>query len=45
MEKVINKEELLFELKPCNKCSHNCVEGQIDIKCPFDVMVEELIND
>jgi hypothetical protein len=40
----MNKEEMLFELKPCNKCSHVCVEGQIGVKCPFDLMVENLIN-
>ena len=35
---------MLFELKPCNQCSHACVEGQINVKCPFDLMVEDLIN-
>jgi hypothetical protein len=40
----MNKEEMLFELKPCNQYSHACVEGQINVKCPFDLMVEDLIN-
>ena len=40
----MNKEEMLFELKPCHQCSHVCVEGLLGIKCPFDIMVEDLIN-
>jgi hypothetical protein len=40
----MNKEEMLFELKPCNECSYTCVEGQVGVKCPFDIMVENLIK-
>ena len=40
----MNNEEMLFELKPCNECSYTCVEGQVGVKCPFDVMVENLIK-
>ena len=35
---------MLFEFKPCNECPHTCVEGQVGVKCPFDVMVEDLIE-
>lgn len=35
---------MLFELKPCHQCSHACVEGSPGIKCPFDIMVEDLIK-
>jgi hypothetical protein len=37
--------KMLFELKPCNECSHTCVEGQINVKCPFDEIVEDLIKE
>ena len=37
--------KMLFELKPCNECSHTCVEGEVGVKCPFDIMVENLIID
>jgi hypothetical protein len=40
----MNEEEMLFEFKPCNQCSNTCVEGQIGVKCPFDLMVEGLIK-
>ena len=40
----MNKEELLFEFKPCHQCPHSCVEGQQGVKCPFDKMVEDLIK-
>ena len=40
----MNKEEMLFEFKPCHQCPHSCVEGQIGVKCPFDLMVDDLIN-
>lgn len=43
-QKYMNNEEMLFEIKPCNQCSHSCVEGQPDKKCPFDLMVEDLIK-
>ena len=35
---------MLFELKPCSECSYTCVEGQVGGKCPFDIMVENLIK-
>jgi hypothetical protein len=37
-------DKLLFEMKPCSLCSNTCVEGNTDIKCPFDSMVENLIK-
>jgi hypothetical protein len=49
-EEIINNinnnqlDKLLFEMKPCSLCSNTCVEGNIDIKCPFDSMVENLIK-
>lgn len=35
---------MLFEPKPCNKCPYVCVEGRDDVKCPFDIMVEDLLK-
>lgn len=49
-EEIINNinnnqlDKLLFEMKPCSLCSNTCVEGNTDIKCPFDSMVENLIK-
>ena len=40
----MNKEEMLFEFKPCHQCPHSCVEGQQGVKCPFDKMVEDLVK-
>jgi hypothetical protein len=40
----MNPEEMLFELKPCDECSHSCVEGQFGVKCPYDLIVEPLLN-
>jgi hypothetical protein len=40
----MNKEEMLFELKPCHQCPYSCVEGTPNIKCPFDLIMEDLIN-
>jgi len=40
----MNKEEMLFEFKPCHQCPHTCVEGQQGVKCPFDKMVEDLVK-
>ena len=39
----MNKEEMLFESKPCHQCPHSCVEGTLGVKCPFDLMVEDLM--
>jgi hypothetical protein len=39
---MMSKIDLLFEPKPCHECPHTCVEGQTDVKCPFDIMVEDL---
>jgi hypothetical protein len=39
----MRSEDILFELKPCNECPHNCVEGQPFVKCPYDKLVEDLI--
>jgi hypothetical protein len=39
----MRSEDILFELKPCHECHHNCVEGQPGIKCPYDKMAEDLI--
>lgn len=44
MDKYPTLEEMLFELKPCHLCSHSCVETQPGVKCPFDKMVEDLIE-
>ena len=43
----------LWSLKPMkhskegfiNECSHTCIEGQVGVKCPFDIVVENLIID
>ena len=40
----MNPKEMLFELKPCDECSHSCVEGQFGVKCPYDLIVEPLLN-
>lgn len=40
----MTNEEMLFESKPCHQCPHSCVEGTLGVKCPFDLMVEDLIN-
>lgn len=40
----MNSKEMLFELKPCDKCSHSCVEGQVGVKCPYDLIVEPILN-
>ena len=39
----MRSEDILFELKPCHDCPHNCVEGQPGMKCPYDKMAEDLI--
>ena len=39
----MRSEDILFELKPCHDCLHNCVEGQPGMKCPYDKMAEDLI--
>jgi hypothetical protein len=39
----MRSRDILFELKPCHECPHNCVEGQPGMKCPYDKMAEDLI--
>lgn len=39
----LKSEDILFEPKPCNECPHNCVEGQIGVKCPYDKLAEDLL--
>jgi hypothetical protein len=39
----MRSEDILFELKPCHECAHNCVEGQLGVKCPYDKLAEDLI--
>ena len=39
----MRSEDILFELKPCHDCPHNCVESQPGMKCPYDKMAEDLI--
>ena len=39
----MRSEDILFEMKPCAECPHNCVEGQPGMKCLYDKIVEDLI--
>lgn len=39
----MRSEDILFEMKPCAECQHNCVENQPGVKCPYDKMAEDLV--
>lgn len=39
----MRSEDILFEMKPCAECQHNCVETQPGVKCPYDKIAEDLI--
>jgi hypothetical protein len=39
----MRSEDILFEMKPCAECQHNCVETQTGFKCPYDKIAEDLM--
>lgn len=39
----MRSEDILFEMKPCAECQHNCVETQPGVKCPYDKIAEDLM--